>query len=375
MFADDMASHRQNTILTPLFGFDRPSGQMVGVARKGRGYEFDFSRFDRWVEIFFDRGFRLIEGGHIASKAKNAYPVWLTDDREPDRGPGGKRRKEFLVPPAGHKEWQVEGNRLTFKSARDPRFTDFLTSFFRAIWEHLGKRGWQDRYLQHVSDEPRMDNFKDYRRLAGIVRAAAPGIRIIDAVGDPEYAHLMEAPVPIESVYDRMAAESGRSREDIWMYYCCGPGGQWPNRFIEYNLVRVRIFTWLCFVKGIPGFLHWGYNYWSSLSKQSINPWDDTTANRWPGGDPMMVYPPRDKYMARDKVIDSIRWEIVREAMEDYEYLRMVDDLAEKGDREAKALLAEVRRKVVPDWTTHTRDYRYLLSVRERMGDIIERSR
>jgi hypothetical protein len=122
--------------------------------------------------------------------------------------------------------------------------------------------------------------------------------------------------------------------------------------------------------------LHRGYNQWGTNPrnrKAVLNPWDDVTGHRWPGGDPQVVYPPRDEKMTREKVIGSIRWEIIREAMEDYEYLRMTRELADAGDAEAKALIDEVLLRAVPDWTTHTRDHEYLASLRERMGGILSR--
>ena len=59
--------------------------------------------------------------------------------------------------------------------------------------------------------------------------------------------------------------------------------------------------------------------------------------------------------------------------MEDYEYLRMTRERADKGDEEAKALIDEILVTAAPDWTTHTRDPEYLMSLRERMGEILSR--
>jgi len=125
---------------------------------------------------------------------------------------------------------------------------------------------------------------------------------------------------------------------------------------------------------GIPGFLHWGYNQWGTNPKNRksvLNPWDDAHGHRWPGGDPQVVYPPRDETMTRNEVIGSIRWEIIREAMEDFEYLRMTKKLADSGNAEAKAVLEEAAAEVVPSWTGHTRDERLLESFRERMGRLL----
>lgn len=341
MFAADMAAHRQNVILTPMLA-------LVRVSRDGEGYAHDFESFDRWCEIFFAAGFSLTEGAHVGHGPTTVHIA-------------GKGRG-----------WEP----LELGGVGDPVHEKYFGELFRALWAHLGEKGWRDAYIQHISDEPDEADVPKYRRMYELIREAAPGIKTIDALNEPGFADVTDIPVPIESMYDQLIAQSGRSAEDVWVYYCCGPTGPWPNRFIDYTLVRVRIFSWLCFAKGIPGFLHWGYNQWGTNPrnrKAVLNPWDDVTGHRWPGGDPQVVYPPRDEKMTREKVIGSIRWEIIREAMEDYEYLRMTRERADAGDAEAKALIDEVLERAVPDWTTHTRDHEYLASLRERMGGILSR--
>jgi len=351
--ADDMAAHRQNGILTPLFGSvagHKVINQLVGIQRCGRKYTFDFRQLDRWFRIFLKRGFMHFEGQHIAAGSRK--PVVIR-----------------VVSPAGHERL------MDFGDAMAGEFENFLAQFFSALWAHLGKRGWRGMFFQHISDEPNLSQLKRYRRLARLLRRAAPGIKFIDALSDPEFADVTDCPVPLESAYDQFLAKSKRSFEDIWVYYCCGPGGRWPNRFVEYHLIRVRIFAWICFQKRIPGFLHWGYNYWSAIRKQTHNPWDDASTHRHPAGDPCLIYPPRDERMPRDQIYGSIRWEIIREAMEDYEYLGMTRELAEAGNAEAAGILKEVAAKVAPDWTSHTRDWKYLNAVRERMGNLLSKTR
>ena len=350
MFAADMADHRQNMILTSYFSIvnNEPvsSPHMVIVRKNGRRFSFDFSRFDQWCRVFLRHGFEWIEGGHLPL---GGIRVTL---------PNGKTKH------------------LPFDNAKLDRTLDFVAQFIQALWAHLGKRGLRKRFVQHIFDEPSSaEQFERYRRLADTVRKAAPGIRLIDAM-HPDLAALVECPVIGENGYDRVLESLGKPVGRVWTYYCCGPRGRWPNRFIDYLPIRVRIFTWLCFRKNIPGFLHWGYNYWSSSAnqithKQTINPWDDTTGNRWPAGDPCVVYPPRDAGMTRSCVIDSIRWELIREAMEDYEYLALTRELAEAGDMRARAILRTVAEDIVPDWETHTRDERRLAAVRERMGALL----
>src|SRR6185295_9173928 len=69
------------------------------------------------------------------------------------------------------------------------------------------------------------------------------------------------------------------------------------------------------------GFLHWGYNYWyKSQTRQLIDPFVVTDATYWPGwayGDPFVVYPGPG-----GMPIDSIRWEVFHESLQDYALLQ-----------------------------------------------------
>jgi hypothetical protein len=69
------------------------------------------------------------------------------------------------------------------------------------------------------------------------------------------------------------------------------------------------------------GFLHWGYNYWyQSQTRTLIDPYsvqDGLAWHRgWAYGDTFEVYP------GADGPVDSIRWEVFGESLQDYALLQ-----------------------------------------------------
>ena len=114
-----------------------------------------------------------------------------------------------------------------------------------------------------------------------------------------------------------------------------------------------------------------------------ISPWMDASAgsiycadrNPLPAGDPHIVYP------GRKEICSSIRWEVVRKGMEDFEYLHLLEEAvsgaAGKGGggpvAAAKKVLARVRSEIAPDPLGHTRDERALLAVREEVGALLSK--
>ena len=80
---------------------------------------------------------------------------------------------------------------------------------------------------------------------------------------------------------------------------------------------------WANYSEHLAGYLHWGLNYWGS--DPSARPSD-----RLPPGDTHVLYP------GPSGPLSSIRWEIQRESLEDYEYLHLLTD---QDDRPASAWL------------------------------------
>ena len=359
-YAWDLSDHRQNVILTPLFCMKnmpdlldgRTQGQLIDIVENENKLEFDFHSFDRWIKMFLGYGFEIIEGSHLAGGSINPAGILL-------RKPG-----------QNHAEYR------SFASTMDDKYRAFMKQFLLALREHLQNNGWLNRFHLHLSDEPHGEQFEAYTSLAKFAKSLVPEIHLMDAMGASEYAPYVDHPVPLESVYESFVEKSGIPKEQIWFYYCCGPIGPWPNRFIDYPLIRLRIFTWLAFKHGIPGFLHWGLNHWDwhppYYSELTYNPYDNTTGGSLQAGDSYMLYPPLMPSKS-DNPVDSIRWEIIRKAMEDYEYLHIIKELAGNGNEEAVKLLDRFEKQIVPNFTEHTRNHRFLEDFRTQIGYIISR--
>jgi hypothetical protein len=105
-----------------------------------------------------------------------------------------------------------------------------------------------------------------------------------------------------------------------WVYFCCAPRGPYLNRFMDTPLAKIRMSGWLFYRLRAQGFLHWGYNCWQKLEQDAmIDPFTEGAAGLWPDipyGDPFVVYP------GPDGPLDSIRWEVFAESLEDYAMLQ-----------------------------------------------------
>ena len=89
---------------------------------------------------------------------------------------------------------------------------------------------------------------------------------------------------------------------------------------MDTPLAKIRMSGWLFYRLKSLGFLHWGYNYWyQSQTRNMIDPFTEQSGGAWPGwayGDTFMVYP------GADGPIDSLRWEVFAESLQDFALLQ-----------------------------------------------------
>ena len=152
----------------------------------------------------------------------------------------------------------------------------------------------------------------------------------------------------------------------------------------------------------VQGILIWATTYWNSPAAfpapKLQDPWADPMSytsgygekpgeiGYWGNGDGRFVYPPhRDpaagKMPCLDGPVNSVRWENLRDGMEDYEYFWLLQqamqrELVRHGDtdlyRQARGLL-KVPNEVSEDLTHFTSDPRTMLIHRDRVARLIER--
>jgi len=342
-YARNMAEHRQNVIPTDLKGGFSDRRLIRVFQGEGDKLRFDFERFDRWVETFMSEGVKdYIEGAHIALHAWQEAD-WHLPEYTILNSDGTIAR---IVPE---------------QDALSPESQAFLSQYLPALQKHLEEKGWVDIYLQHVGDEPTPRDVEKWKKLSELVRKLAPKLKIIDAIQTTEAVGYIDIWVPILHVFDQNMSffeERKKAGDEVWFYTCCAPTGKYPNRFLDFSLVKVRIIHWMNFKYETAGFLHWGYNAWTK------NPFRDTEPGGLPPGDAFIVYP------GRNGPLNSIRWEMVREGIEDYELLWLLSQKHE-GKEEAMNICNSLIRGI----TDYEKDPKKLEDARRRIiKAIIEKS-
>lgn len=276
-------------------------------------------------------------------------------------------------------------------------------AYCRAWQEHLKEKGWLDMAYVYWIDEPIR---KDYPFvMAGFeeLKQAAPGIRrMLTEQPEPELQGGPNLWCPLISNYRPEKAVDFRKQGDrFWWYVCTVPKIPYCGLFIDHAATDLRVWLWQTWQYGMEGILIWQSNLWTTgtaYPDQPQNPYEDpmswmegygTKAGQkrpWGNGDGRFMYPPEAAADANpvkpvlDGPVDSIRWEMLRDGIEDYEYLSMLQRLAaEKEGLMPKHFKKEVRKLLeVPESISRnvknfTRDPAPLEKRRDELARAIER--
>jgi hypothetical protein len=336
-----LAAHRQNVIMTPLLTLIQPR-------LEGGNLQYDFTNFDRWVETFRQAGaIGYIEGSHLLDRAGSydaslIVPTFQIVD--------GKPQRVSLAPD-------------------DPRVEPSLSAFLAALGTHLKEKAWDTRYLQHVLDEAHGNEPPYYGRFAALVHHQMPGIPTLDAIDAANMPEVLQSNcdvwVPQLGRFDNQMAllkQRMGSGHAVWFYTCLYPQKRYLNRLMDFPLLKVRLLQWLDFRYGFTGFLHWGGNYWTPKPLLDTQPVIDDNSELLPPGDAFIVYPDREHLTVRS----SIRFEAMREGIEDYEMLRSL----EARDH---AAAEEICASAVSSFTEYVRDPAAFRSIEQRLLDALSR--
>ncbi|MBM3475048.1 MAG: DUF4091 domain-containing protein [Armatimonadetes bacterium] len=313
----------------------------VQVSAEGR-VSIDWANFDREVEFYLDHGLNALNVG------------WA-------RVPGG---------------WGTV-------DAIDPKALEVSAEILRQTEAHLESKGWLDLAYVYTIDEPGAEAFYDVKQAFDHVRRAAPklkrlltfgyGASLPMLPGAPRYRLLegyVDIWVPHSDCFDPEYLETRRrAGEEVWEYVCISAQKPYGNIWgIDFPGTDPRVVFWQCWAERITGFLYWATDYWER------DPWQEPLTYPGGNGDGSLIY------YGADGPVDSLRWETIRDGIEDYDTLALLQGLVQRAEDEGRAPALRRHARELLDVSPVTRsytDYTTSPSVieeqREKVGRLAER--
>lgn len=314
------------------------------------------------------------------------YPEYVADQHGVPRGSNEakelhKKYYEMLLD-RGISTYSIPADLFSDEGAKyltDPRMTSFVVPYTRdqneqtRILDRIRSLGAWDKGVFYFLDEPINEKaYGDLKEGCEYLRKIDPKVNIVSPYfGGPDFAKdktvydLLTGYVNVwcfnTSFFDSKALDARRRAGDkIWDYVCCGPGRPYANMFVEYAPIEHRMLFWQNYLNQVTGLLYWSTTYWA----ETKDPWENMAT--WGGlyGDGSLVYP--GKKAGIDGPVSSIRVETIRDGLEDYRYLWMLE---KKAGREAVLPYVE---KLTESWTEFTRDPALFETVRDEIARRIE---
>jgi len=282
-----------------------------------------------------------------------------------------------------------------------PEYKIMLASYCRGMQGILEQNGLLKYAYIYWFDEPSEDQYKFVKNGFLKLKQYCPKIdRMLTEKPDPR---LFGGPniwcIPTYHYQQKLMNSRKAAGEKLWWYLCTGPKYPYCTLFIDHAGTELRVWLWQSWQRGIDGILVWRINYWHSDAAYPDtyqNPYEDPMSwvsgystpkgkrRPWGNGDGRFIYPPPEAATPAEKPVlqgpvNSVRWEALRDGIEDYEYLAMLKRLLQKhrntlNSAEYKRYLAllEVPDEITSSMTKFTKKPEPILIRRTKIAEAIE---
>jgi len=350
-YAENMAQHGQKSILTSIIhdpwnsqcGYEFPSmvewrfpGQWT-LAETSR-FEWDFEIFDRYVDLMMQAGIRSkIE---MYAMVKGPGPTPDTSIRYLDTQEGVYRTQKL--------------------KAGDAMWFGAWKAFFPALKKHLQEKGWWQIAYLGFDEKPE----QVMEAMFDLINEAGPDYRLVLSGGHAAERENVELVLYFAALENRkrwaeeiapMVKAVQTRGQMVSFYTACEP--RYPNTFIYSSLRESRMIAWIARKYGLDGYLRFIFNAFPE------DVWTQP-AFKWHSGDMFLVYP------GTDGPLDSMRWELLRQGIQDYEAWRIAYEMADFWglSYHLKQLEASVDKATILD---SCRDIPLVEDARKLVNDVI----
>jgi hypothetical protein len=361
--------------LGSFYGLKEASPELKSLREKY--YEFLYSnRMEPWFNDPLQPEVEVGKSGEITVKFDDSlYSYYMTR----------LRTKRVILEAAPSS--LVKGPGMTPFSEE---FVRRMTSYVGQVFDYYKKHNWIPKLVFNSPiDEPSTaQQYADTRRYAELVHATAPGVPFLAT----------EAPVPEREEWGSLTGlvnnfsihgndlnrlevkkairtEQAKGGEITW-YISCDQVYPQPNYFIDAPAMDPVMVPWITWRYGMNGILYWDLAYWP----QTPDPWLDPVTylsgflcseGGVLNGEGSLIYPGNHtrRYTGQKNVdgpVSSLRFELLREGIEDYEYLWLLKSLGDGAfaDRAVESMVVDV--------SAFSRNPGELMALRQKMAERIE---
>jgi len=329
---------------------------------------------------------------------------WFNDQLEPKVAVNGEKA-EVTFDDARYNYYmdKLKSNRVLLEAypsalkeqIKDREFSEaFMSkvkSYLSQVESYFERHGWKDRLVFNSPiDEPNSkEDYEATRRWADLVHGASPTVPFLatesPVTDNPDWGDLRGRvnnysirgnALKSAEVKQAIKEEQSKGGEITW-YISCDQAYPQPNFFIDAPAMDPVMVPWITAGYHMAGILYWACNFWS----ETPNPWLDavTFISGFVcsdcyvlNGEGSLLYPGDfiKRYTDQPNVegpVSSMRFELLREGIEDYEYINMLRDMGESKFADS------VVHNMMIDVSTFSRNLEDLYAARRAMALRLEK--
>ena len=268
--------------------FDQFESMIAWKKKKDGTWKYDFTIFDKWVQMMLDL------------RVKNQISCY-------SMVPWGNEFYYFD---------EIQNKEIKIKAAPGTKEYEALwIPFLKQFKKHLETKGWHN--ITRIAMDERGP--KEMKAMLGLLNKYAPEFGVSFADNHKSYKlypnDLKDMSVAFGHPVDEVDLKERKAKNYISTHYVCCTD-KFPNTFTFSPPAEGVFIGWYSIAADFDGFLRWSYNSWTE------KPLQDSRFRAWPAGDTYIVYPNNRS---------SIRFETLREGIQDAEKIRILrEDFTKK---------------------------------------------
>lgn len=251
-------------------------------------------------------------------------------------------------------------------------------SYISDTQKYLKENNYLDKAYYYFANEPQdQDDYDAVAWYSQELKRAAPELKLMlseepkpEIFDHPQYSDAkIDIWLPVLNQYNPEISHdrAKNHNEDTWIYFLHGTRPPYFNPItLDHPGIESKLTGWFLWKYRIRGIAYYSLNNWSK------NPWTDPMTDNH-NGDLFMLYPPSESnepiaYGSNNhRLLPSIRFELMRDSLEDYEYLLMLNqgkqplvDQQNEADTQAD--------KMISGLTSYTRNDQFMYQLRWYIG-------
>jgi hypothetical protein len=334
--------------LPQTFALRSNFGSLENRLADGLGMDMSSQEFTRVEDMYIDTllAHRLQPGtlGRI-------WPEWSPENGIDDSRSGQRLRKMV-------RDRHINSLMVPFRYWGEP---EKCTAYLAAMQSYLAREGFLGLSYIYMLDEPNTaEQYETVRQQGQLIREAAPGIKRLcteqTLTQDPAFGDLNGAVdiwCPLWGLYDEKTARERQALgEQMWSYTALCQGDE-KNPFweIDFPPIVYRSPFWASWRYDLRGMLYWSSIWWKDPATAWGRPlYGEGDEKYW--GEGILLYPGKPAGIAGP--VPSIRLKLIREGMEDFEYMALAEKAA--GKEKVDRLVSSLARSFT-DWNRHPDAY------------------